>query len=242
MLFLAIVWIVQGGHRISPSCPSRRRPRRRWPGAASSSPSYTASSSFLGFEAGVPLAEESNNARRSLMIAIMASTIGIGLFYCVLGYATVAGWGFTDPADFRGRLQQRHQPVLSRSAQTALGFFGVILVLFVIANSSFACSIAGQNASTRVYYSLGRAGVFPSWLNHINPEDPDAGPGDLPAGVPVARVRAAGRLSFRAVQRLRVARPAVHDRADDRLRDDQRELLRALLLQVPRRVQRRSGT
>jgi len=52
---------------------------------------------------------------------------------------------------------------------------GTLLVLFVIANSSFACSVAGQNASTRVYYSLGRAGVFPKWLNHINPktETPD---------------------------------------------------------------------
>ena len=52
--------------------------------------------------------------------------------------------------------------------QNALGFFGALLVLFVIANSSFACSIAGQNAVTRVYYSLGRSGVFPKWLFHIN--------------------------------------------------------------------------
>src|SRR5438067_4094560 len=42
-------------------------------------------------------------------------------------------------------------------------------MLFVIANSSFPCSIAAENAVTRVFYSLGRAGVFPRWLNHINP-------------------------------------------------------------------------
>src|SRR5439155_24835161 len=28
----------------------------------------------------------------------------------------------------------------------------------------------GNNAVTRVYYSLGRAGVFPKWLDHINPK------------------------------------------------------------------------
>ena len=48
--------------------------------------------SFIGFESGVPMAEESNNARRNVIIGLMVSTVGIGLFYIAMGYATVAGW------------------------------------------------------------------------------------------------------------------------------------------------------
>ena len=48
--------------------------------------------SFLGFESGVPLAEESHNARRNVILGLMVSTIGIGIFYIVMAYATVAGW------------------------------------------------------------------------------------------------------------------------------------------------------
>ncbi len=123
--------------------------------------------SFLGFEAGVPLAEESHNARRSLTISIMASTLGIGLFYCVLGYATVAGWGFSDPKQFADDFSNATNPYFTMG-QNAFGILGALLVLFAIGNSSFACSVAGQNAATRVYYSLGRAGVFPRWLYHVH--------------------------------------------------------------------------
>ncbi|MBV9356988.1 MAG: APC family permease [Chloroflexi bacterium] len=123
---------------------------------------------FLGFESGVPLAEESNNPKRSLTIAIMASTLGIGLFYCLLGYATVAGWGFSDPQTFADDFSNATSPYYTLGAK-AFGAIGPLLVLLAIANSSIACSIAGTNAVTRVYYSLGRAGVFPKWLDHINP-------------------------------------------------------------------------
>src|SRR5262249_2780430 len=54
---------------------------------------------FLGFESVVPLAEESHNPRRTLTIAILASCIGIGLYYCFGGYFSVAGWsGIQDPS------------------------------------------------------------------------------------------------------------------------------------------------
>lgn len=125
--------------------------------------------SFLGFEAGVPLAEESNNAKRSLIISILVSTFGIGAFYVFIGYATVAGFGFTDSATFAKDFSTLNFNAYFQMA-SVLGVLGPLLMLFVIANSAFACSIAAFNAVTRVFYSLGRAGVFPSWLNYINPK------------------------------------------------------------------------
>jgi amino acid transporter len=162
---LGIIWIVQAGPNQPAISFTPASSPLAWGGVFFAT--VYGILSFLGFEAGVPLAEESNNARRSLVISILASTIGIGLFYCFMGYATVAGWGWTNPQQFADDFSGATNPYFTMG-QNALGVVGVLLVLFAIANSSFACSVAGQNASTRVYYSLGRAGVFPSWLNHIN--------------------------------------------------------------------------
>lgn len=165
LLFLAVVWIVQAGPNQPVVSLTPAASPLGWGGVFFAT--VYGILSFLGFEAGVPLAEESNNARRSLTISIMVSTLAIGLFYCVLGYATVAGFGFTNAQQFADDFSGATNPYFTLG-QNSLGTLGALLVLFVIANSSFACSVAGQNASTRVYYSLGRAGVFPSWLNHIN--------------------------------------------------------------------------
>jgi amino acid transporter len=47
---------------------------------------------------------------------------------------------------------------------------GWILVAFALINSSLAASIAGQNAGSRVIYTLGRAGVMPSALARTHPK------------------------------------------------------------------------
>jgi amino acid transporter len=166
LVFLAIVWIVQAGPNQPLISLSPASSPLAWGGVFFAT--VYGILSFLGFEAGVPLAEESNNARRSLVIAIVASTVGVGLFYCLMGYATVAAWGFQSPQQFADEFSSADNPYFTMG-QNALGIVGAVLVFLAIANSSFACSVAGQNAGTRVYYSLGRAGVFPRWLNHINP-------------------------------------------------------------------------
>jgi amino acid transporter len=166
LLFLALIWIIKAGPNQPVISVLPAASPLGWGGVFFAT--VYGILSFLGFEAGVPLAEESKNAKRSLTISIIASTIGIGLFYCVLGYASVAAWGgFNDPEAFANDFSTAANPYITMG-QNALGIVGALLVLFVIANSSFACSVAGQNAVTRVYYSLGRAGVFPKWLFHIN--------------------------------------------------------------------------
>jgi len=126
--------------------------------------------SFIGFEAGVPLSEESYNAKRSLMIAIMASCVGIGLFYCFMAYGTVAGWGnFDDPSAFAGDFGDASKPVFYILATRAFGAIGPLIMWLLITNSLYAVGVAGTNAVTRVYFSLGRAGVFPKALGLVNP-------------------------------------------------------------------------
>src|SRR5262249_5954448 len=91
--------------------------------------------SFLGFESGVPLAEESNNPKRSLAIAIMVSTVGIGLFYVLLGYGTVAGWGFSDPQKFADDFGGAKDPYFTLGAKAFGGGIGPVIMLLLVTNT-----------------------------------------------------------------------------------------------------------
>jgi amino acid transporter len=139
--------------------------------------------SFIGFESGVPMAEESNNARRNVIIGLMVSTVGIGLFYIAMGYATVAGWsgvqaeGSTyinfanfshdDAVNFGKEFSGAQDPYFTLG-ERAFGAAGPLLMLLMLTNSMFAVGVAATNASTRVVFSLGRAKILPGILGHIS--------------------------------------------------------------------------
>jgi amino acid transporter len=175
LILFAIIWIVKAGANQPVVSFSPAASPQGWGGVFFAT--IFGVLSFLGFEAGVPLAEESHNARRSLILSILISTVGIGLFYVLMGYGSVAGYvstqtdvfpnGAYDAATFADKFGTDNFNAFFKMA-SVLGVIGPLLMLFVIANSSFACSLAGENAVTRVYYSLGRAGVFPKWLSHID--------------------------------------------------------------------------
>ncbi len=139
--------------------------------------------SFIGFESGVPMAEESHNARRNVIIGLMVSTIGIGIFYIAMGYATVAGWSgfpaegstyfnfshFTqqDATTFGQEFSSAQVPYFTMAGR-AFGAIGPLLMLLMLTNSMFAVGVAATNASTRVVFSLGRAKILPGVLGAIN--------------------------------------------------------------------------
>ena len=125
---------------------------------------------FMGFEGGLPLAEESHNAKRSLTFTVVASIGFMGLFSCFMVYATIAGWGnYRDGAAFAQEFGAANQPFFTL-AHKAFGPIGPTIMLLLITNTVWAGAIAGTNAVTRVYYSLGRAGVFPKALAHADPK------------------------------------------------------------------------
>src|SRR5581483_3208637 len=88
----------------------------------------------------------------------------------LLGYATAVGWGGThDPATFAKDFGSAADPYGSTLAERAFGTLGPWLILFAILNSTLACAIACSSACTRVYYSLGRAGIFPGRIGIVHP-------------------------------------------------------------------------
>jgi amino acid transporter len=123
---------------------------------------------LIGFESGIPLAEETQNAKRSLTRAIVLSIISIGVFFIFLGYATVAGWGFSSAHGFAESFSGATDPYFTL-AKHAFGVVGPWLILLALLNGTWGVGLAGQNAVTRVYYALGRDGLFPKKLGRTHP-------------------------------------------------------------------------
>jgi amino acid transporter len=117
-----------------------------------------------GFEAVAPLAEETENPKRNLPIVIVLSTAGIALFYAFVNWGVLVGHGTTSVV--AGNFTQSDQ-IFDLARRLWSGAW--ILVLIATVNSSLAVSIAIQNASTRVFFGMGRIGALPRWLGVANP-------------------------------------------------------------------------
>jgi amino acid transporter len=120
--------------------------------------------SVAGFDGVVPLAEESENPRRTLPRAILASILFTGAFYLFCSWAVLIGWGTHDVNAFSNSVENPCFVLAHR-------FWGKgwILVLLAVLNSVFAVSIASTNAATRVLFALGRSGILPRSLAKVHP-------------------------------------------------------------------------
>lgn len=119
---------------------------------------------FTGFEAVVPIAEETRNPRRTVPMAIIVSVVIVGVFFLVATFGLVTGWGVdTFDKGFGG------QPV---GAFFTLGERlwgpGWVLLLLVLINSGFGLALACTIVTNRLFFSLGRAGVLPRWFAQID--------------------------------------------------------------------------
>ena len=117
-----------------------------------------------GFEAVAPLAEETENPKRNLPIVIVVSTIGVAIFYAFVNWGVLVGHGTTSVA--AGNFTQSAQ-IFDLARRLWSGAW--ILVLIATVNSALAVSIAIQNASTRVFFGMGRIGALPRWLGYAHP-------------------------------------------------------------------------
>jgi amino acid transporter len=111
---------------------------------------------FVGFESAGTLGEETQNARRSIPIALFSAVAIIGVFYVLSGWASALGYGSSHVNAF-----------ISDSApwitltQKYWGSGLVWLVSLTVLNSIFANLISGINATVRVLFAMGREGIVP---------------------------------------------------------------------------------
>jgi len=126
--------------------------------------------SWVGFEMAPNYAEESKEPKKIAKTATYASVIGLGLFYIVMSYIFVTGWGNNGVApgvagQFEGKYGSAWYPLTDRYVGGALTNVFELLII----TSSFACAMAFYNTSARYLYSLSRERLLPAALGKTHP-------------------------------------------------------------------------
>lgn len=114
---------------------------------------------FIGFESAGTLGEETQNARRSIPVALFTAVGVIGVFYVLSGWAAAIGYGSSNVNTF----VSDGTPWVTL-VQKFWGPNVVWLVSLTVLNSIFANLISGINATVRVLFAMGRESILPrSW-------------------------------------------------------------------------------
>jgi amino acid transporter len=117
---------------------------------------------FIGYEAAVALGEETRHARRNVGLAVLLSTLLLGVLFVLMTYVAIIGFGVHNI----GALAS------SSAAFDTLGHRylggGRFLVDIAGITSTSASAIALLNVQTRLLFNIGRAG-FGSKLAMVHP-------------------------------------------------------------------------
>jgi amino acid transporter len=120
---------------------------------------------FIGFEAAASFGEEARNPRRAVPLAVVASSVGVGLFYLFLTYAWNVGAGL-DIVGYHAEQAGNDWPAF---AQRSWGDAGAWIVFLALLNSIIAAGTAAMNSCARVLFAMGRAGHLPAALGRTHP-------------------------------------------------------------------------
>lgn len=116
---------------------------------------------FIGVGNSASLAEETDNPRRNIPLAIYTTVIMAGLLYTFLGYATIIGLHSNETTIINASV-----PFID-AAKPAMGAF-VILAYLAGFTSTLACLIGATNGQARVIFSAAREGILPRWLAGVS--------------------------------------------------------------------------
>lgn len=120
---------------------------------------------LTGWEAAVPLAEETENPRRNVPRATMGSIAIIGLMLVLVIWGQVIGWGTNN----LGKLVTSSElPALVIAHRVWGGAW--FLALIAMFTSVFGASLACQNVATRMWFGMGRSGVLPASYGRVHPK------------------------------------------------------------------------
>lgn len=121
--------------------------------------------SFTGFEGSAPLAEEAENPRRVVRLALIFSVLAVGLFFILTTYASTVYFG---PGRMAGFLSYGNGNPWTQIARNVWGI-GWVFIFLALLNSCIANTNAGALAGSRILYSMGRIRVLPSSFARVHP-------------------------------------------------------------------------
>jgi amino acid transporter len=119
---------------------------------------------LTGWEAAVPLAEETRDPKRNVPRATMWSIAIIGVMLVIVIWGQVIGWGTTSLSKL---ISSPELPALTISHRVWGSLWW--LALIAMFTSVFGASLACQNVATRMWYGMGRSGVLPTAFGRVHP-------------------------------------------------------------------------
>ena len=120
--------------------------------------------SFVGFEGATTLGEEVRSPRRNVPLAIALSTLAVGAIYTFCIWAEVIGLGndkvnaLTGSSTPWNDLAHLYAPWMTP------------LIVLASVSSMFAVSVNSNTGIVRILYTMGREGLLPRPLAHIDPK------------------------------------------------------------------------
>jgi amino acid transporter len=121
--------------------------------------------SFTGFETAAVLAEESENPRRNIPLAIFSAVIIGGVFYVIVTYATSIGYGVREATTAWPESAGGLQPLAAEYASWLSNW-----VLLAGGVAALFCGLGLHNAITRQLFAMGREGMLPAALGRTHPK------------------------------------------------------------------------
>lgn len=119
--------------------------------------------SHVGIEEGATLGLEVRDPKKGIPRGLWVAAIVVPVFYVVVAYAMVYGYGIDDMKAFG-----EDPAPLQTIAQTYWGEFGLAIVVLATLSSILAFSQTAFIAGARVLYTLGRERVLPHQLGRVS--------------------------------------------------------------------------
>ena len=122
---------------------------------------------WAGFEACASMGEETADARRNIPRAITGTLMLTGVLFVVVMFAQTVGFG-TGAAGLSAF--ERSANTLGDLGDTYIGVWFSLLVILTATVGAFGCHMATAATSGRMLFALGRDGLGPRALAHLDPE------------------------------------------------------------------------
>jgi amino acid transporter len=159
LLAMSITILIRGGNAGLSAAPFR------WPGGSTDVllTFSLAVLAFGGFEAAAPLAEETQNPRRNVPIAVIGSVVISGVIYVLGSYALVIAFGVGHASALAADPNPFH------TAAKAFIPFVAPLITWVFLSSVTSSYVAANTQTSRVIFAGARGGLWSRSLAGVSP-------------------------------------------------------------------------
>ena len=131
--------------------------------------------SFIGFEATAIYGEESKDPKKTVPIATYMAVVLITVLFAAVTFTVISAMGADQVIDetlarssLDGTPLADPAAVLFSVADEYVGSWLSDLMSWLVITSLFAGLLAFQNSAARYFFSMGRGGVLPRKLDHVN--------------------------------------------------------------------------